>query len=63
LGLGISLWPWLVPFVIDFRQAAAAGPTQSLMLVGAAILLPMVLTYTAFSYYLFRGKSSHESMY
>lgn len=63
LGLGISLWPWLVPFAVDFRQAAAAGPSQSLMLVGTAILLPMVLAYTAFSYYLFRGKSSHERMY
>jgi cytochrome d ubiquinol oxidase subunit II len=63
LGLGISLWPWLVPFAIDFRQAAAAGTSQSLMLVGTAIMLPAVLAYTAFSYYLFRGKSSHEEVY
>jgi cytochrome d ubiquinol oxidase subunit II len=63
VGLGISLWPWLVPFAIDFRQAAAAGPSQSLLLVGAAIMLPAVLAYTAFSYYLFRGKSSHEEIY
>jgi cytochrome d ubiquinol oxidase subunit II len=62
-GLGISLWPWLVPFAIDFRQAAAAGTSQSLMLVGTAIMLPAVLAYTAFSYYLFRGKSSHEDIY
>jgi cytochrome d ubiquinol oxidase subunit II len=62
-GLGISLWPWLVPFAIDFRQAAAAGTSQSLMLVGTAIMLPAVLAYTAFSYYLFRGKSSHEGVY
>ena len=63
IGLGISLWPWLVPFAIDFRQAAAAGTSQSLMLVGTVIMLPVVLTYTAFSYYLFRGKSSHEDTY
>jgi cytochrome d ubiquinol oxidase subunit II len=62
-GLGISLWPWLVPFAIDFRQAAAAGTSQSLMLVGTVIMLPAVLAYTAFSYYLFRGKSSHEDVY
>lgn len=62
-GLGISLWPWLVPFAIDFRQAAAAGTSQSLLLIGAAIMLPVVLAYTAFSYYLFRGKSSHEGVY
>jgi cytochrome d ubiquinol oxidase subunit II len=63
LGLAISLWPWLVPFAIDFRQAAAAGTSQSLMLVGTAIMLPAVLAYTAFSYYLFRGKASHEDIY
>jgi cytochrome d ubiquinol oxidase subunit II len=63
LGLGISLWPWLVPFRITFRQAAAAAPSQSLLLVGTAIILPVVLFYTAFCYYLFRGKASHESAY
>jgi len=63
LGLAISLWPWLVPFEITFRQAAAASTSQSLLLVGTAIMLPVVLTYTAFCYYLFRGKASHESTY
>jgi cytochrome d ubiquinol oxidase subunit II len=63
IGLGISLWPWLVPFQITFRQAAAAAPSQSLLLVGTVIMLPVVLTYTAFCYYLFRGKASHEGYY
>ena len=63
LGLGISLWPWLVPFAVTFRQAAAAGPSQSLLLVGTLIMLPVVLGYTAFCYYLFRGKASHEPAY
>lgn len=63
IGLGISLWPWLIPFEITFRQAAAAPTSQSLLLVGTAIMLPLVLTYTAFCYYLFRGKASHESAY
>ncbi len=63
IGLGVSLWPWLVPFEVTFRQAAAAGPTQSLLLVGTVILLPVVLTYTAYCYYIFRGKASHESTY
>lgn len=63
IGLGISLWPWLVPFEITFRQAAAASTSQSLLLVGTAVMLPLVLTYTAFCYYLFRGKASHESAY
>jgi cytochrome d ubiquinol oxidase subunit II len=63
IGLGISLWPWLIPFEITFRQAAATPTSQSLLLVGTAIMLPLVLTYTAFCYYLFRGKASHESPY
>ena len=63
IGLGISLWPWLVPFEITFRQAAAAPTSQSLLLVGTAVMLPLVLAYTAFCYYLFRGKASHESAY
>ncbi|MGA2400396.1 MAG: cytochrome d ubiquinol oxidase subunit II [Syntrophobacteraceae bacterium] len=63
LGLGISLWPWLVPFAVTFRQAAAAGTSQSFLLVGAVVILPVVLTYTAYCYYLFRGKASHEGYY
>jgi cytochrome bd ubiquinol oxidase subunit II len=63
IGLVVSVWPWIVPFNVTFRQAAAAGPSQSLLLVGAVIMLPVVLAYTAFCYYLFRGKASHEDAY
>lgn len=63
IGLGISLWPWLVPFEVSFRQAAAAPESQSLLLVGTVFLLPLVLAYTAYCYYVFRGKSSHETAY
>jgi cytochrome bd ubiquinol oxidase subunit II len=63
IGLGVSLWPWLVPFEITFRQAAAAATSQSFLLVGTAVILPVILTYTGFCYYVFRGKASHESTY
>lgn len=63
IGLGISLWPWIVPFAITFRQAAAAPESQSLLLVGTVVMLPVVLAYTGYCYYLFRGKASHESAY
>ena len=63
LGLAISLWPWLVPFEITFRQAAAAPTSQSLLLIGTVILLPLVLAYTGYCYYVFRGKASHEGAY
>ncbi|ACN14562.1 CydB1 [Desulforapulum autotrophicum HRM2] len=63
IGIGISTWPWLVPYQVTFSQAAAAPESQSLLLVGAVIMLPVVLAYTGYCYWLFRGKSSHESAY
>lgn len=63
IGLGISLWPWLVPYEITIWQAAAAPESQSLLLVGTVIMLPVILTYTAYCYYIFRGKTSHEEIY
>jgi cytochrome d ubiquinol oxidase subunit II len=63
LGIAISMWPYIVPFEITFRQAAAAPESQSLLLVGTVFLLPLVLTYSGYCYYVFRGKASHESIY
>jgi len=63
LGLGISLWPWIVPFQFTLWDAAAAPASQSLLLVGTLFLLPLVLGYTAYSFYTFRGKASHEGYY
>jgi cytochrome d ubiquinol oxidase subunit II len=53
----------VVPFEITFRLAAAAPESQSLLLVGTVIMLPLVLAYTGYCYYIFRGKASHESVY
>ena len=63
IGLGISMWPYLVPFSVTFRQAAAAPESQSLMLVGTVFLLPLILAYTGYCYYIFRGKVAHEPTY
>jgi cytochrome d ubiquinol oxidase subunit II len=63
LGLGLSLFPWIVPFQFTLWEAAAFGPSLSLMLVGVVPLLPLILGYTAYCYYIFRGKSSHEHLY
>jgi cytochrome d ubiquinol oxidase subunit II len=63
IGLGISMWPYLVPFSVTFRQAAAAPESQSLMLVGTVFLLPLILGYTGYCYYIFRGKVAHEPSY
>lgn len=63
LGLMISIYPWMVPYRLHFTEAAAIGPSLSLLLVGVAITLPVILAYTAYNYYVFRGKSTHENMY
>ena len=63
LGLGISIFPWLIPFKYTIWDAAASGPGLSLMLVGVVPLLPLILGYTGYCYYIFRGKTSHEHMY
>ncbi len=56
VGLGISLFPWLVPFAFDIWQTAARDNALGLMLVGAGIMLPVILVYTAYVYSLFWGK-------
>ncbi|NNK86151.1 MAG: ubiquinol oxidase subunit II, partial [Desulfobacterales bacterium] len=63
IGIVVSTWPWLVPYSVTFRQAAAVAESQSLLLVGAVIMLPVILAYTGYCYWVFRGKSSHETAY
>jgi cytochrome d ubiquinol oxidase subunit II len=55
-GLAISLWPNIVPHSIPYWEAAAAATSQRFLGVDAIIPLPAVLIYTAYSYYVFRGK-------
>jgi len=55
-GLGISIYPYIVPQSIDIWQAAAPRNSQLFMLVGVAVLIPLILTYTAWAYWVFRGK-------
>lgn len=62
-GLGISLWPWIVPFEVTVWDAAAISTSQSILLVGTLIFLPIILVYTAYCYYIFRGKSSANETY
>ena len=57
LGLAYSLFPWIVPQRMTIWQAAAATNSLFFIFVGVAIVLPFILGYTAFSYWVFRGKS------
>lgn len=63
IGLAISLWPWIVPYKVSIWQAAADPKSLSLMLVGVAIFLPIILGHTFYSYYVFRGKSGQQHFY
>jgi len=56
LGLGISLWPYAVPRTLTIWDAAAQPETQLFILIGVLILLPLILAYTGYSYWVFRGK-------
>jgi cytochrome d ubiquinol oxidase subunit II len=60
IGIGVSTWPWLVPFEVTLWDAAAAPESQSLLLIGTVFLLPCVLAYTGYCFWVFRGKASHE---
>ena len=55
-GLAISLYPYAVPRAVTIWQAAAPEQSQIFMLVGAVLIIPLILTYTAWAYWVFRGK-------
>jgi cytochrome bd ubiquinol oxidase subunit II len=62
-GLGISMWPYIVPRSITIWQAASPQSSQIFMLFGTAVLVPIILAYTAWNYWVFRGKVSPGSGY
>ena len=62
-GLGISLWPNIIPPSISIWEAAAPPQSQGFILVGALFIIPFILMYTAWSYYVFRGKVTEEDGY
>jgi cytochrome d ubiquinol oxidase subunit II len=55
-GLVISLWPYVAPPSLTWHQAAAAPMSQSFLALGTLFLLPVLLLYVAWSYWVFRGK-------
>jgi cytochrome d ubiquinol oxidase subunit II len=62
-GLGISLWPNIIPPAVPYWEAAASPSSQRFLLVGVFVTLPAVLFYTAYSYYVFKGKVHSASGY
>jgi len=56
IGLGISIYPYVVPRAVTIWDAAAPPQSQLFMLVGAVIIVPVILVYTGWAYWVFRGK-------
>jgi cytochrome d ubiquinol oxidase subunit II len=56
LGIAISLYPMIVPHHFTLMQAASSPGVQAFLLVGTLFLLPVILVYSGWSYWVFRGK-------
>lgn len=63
IGVCFAIFPYIVPYQMTIYEAAAADTSLSFLLIGAGIMLPIILSYTAFAYYTFKGKTDHEHMY
>ena len=62
-GIGISFYPYIVPGALTIAEAAAPPESLLFLLLGALVLLPIILIYTAYSYWVFRGKVDPEEGY
>jgi cytochrome bd ubiquinol oxidase subunit II len=62
-GLGISLWPNIIPPSVTVWEASGPPQSQGFALVGALLIIPVILMYTVWAYYVFRGKVKHGEGY
>lgn len=63
VGLGVSMFPYVIPTTVTIYEAAAPARSQIFLLVGASILLPTILAYTGYAYWVFRGKIDPDKGY
>jgi cytochrome d ubiquinol oxidase subunit II len=63
LGLGISMWPYVIPPTVTIWDAASPRSSQLFMFVGAVVLVPIILAYTGYAYWVFRGKLDPDAGY
>jgi cytochrome bd quinol oxidase subunit 2 apoprotein (EC 1.10.3.-) len=62
-GLGVSIFPYIVPESVTIWDAAAPLNSQLFLIVGVGVLVPIILAYTAYSYWVFRGKVDMNAGY
>lgn len=63
IGIGVSFYPHMVPPSLTIVDAAAPDSSLKFALVGTLFLLPIILAYTAYAYWVFRGKIDPEEGY
>lgn len=62
-GLGISMFPYIIPTEVTIVEAATPFYSQIFMFVGACVLIPIILAYTGYAYWVFRGKMDPNQGY
>ena len=60
-GLAVSLWPYVVPRSATIWSAASDDTSLAFVGVGVLVILPIILVYLGLAYWVFRGKTAHES--
>ena len=63
VAVGLSFFPYVVPFRITLWQAASGPSTLAFLLIGALVVTPVILAYSAFAYRVFRGRTPAEGWY
>ena len=63
MGFAVSTFPYLVPFAISYKDAAAPDSSLAFLFAGAVVLLPMIIAYSAYAYWVFRGRLKHGEGY
>jgi cytochrome d ubiquinol oxidase subunit II len=63
VALGLSFFPYVVPFRVTLWQAASPASTLEFLLIGALVVTPVILAYTTFAYRVFRGRTPAEGWY
>lgn len=62
-GLGISMFPWIVPGALTIHDAAAPEKSQRFLMTGVVLMIPVILAYTGYAYWVFRGKVDPQAGY
>jgi cytochrome d ubiquinol oxidase subunit II len=63
IALGISFFPYVIPFRMSLWDAASGPETQEFVLIGALIATPVILAYTSFAYWVFHGRTPADGWY